>query len=115
MVVYPYLKLIYKDKLEVYALPCDSNGIINIGIFEKNMKKNILLVSILLANNETSCIQPIKKIAEIAKKINPNFIVHTDASQALGKIPVDIKDLGVDMLTVAGHKMELKMPSELLD
>ena len=45
----------------------------------------------MLANNETGCVQPIKEICEYAKKINPDCIVHTDASQALGKIPVDVK------------------------
>ena len=103
--IFPYLKSIYKDKLEVILVPCDSNGIIDIEEFKTKMQKNTKLISIMLANNETGCVQPIKEICEIAKKINPECIVHTDASQALGKIPVNVKNLGVDLLTVAGHKI----------
>ena len=84
MEIYPFLKSIYKDKIETIIIPCDSKGIIDLEVFKEKMQKNTLLVSMMLANNETGCVQPIKEITEFAKKIKPNCIVHTDASQALG-------------------------------
>ena len=105
LLVYPYLKSIYKDNLEIIEIPCDSQGIIDFEKFKTLIQKNTFLVSVMLANNETGSVQPIKEIREYAKKINNDCIVHTDASQALGKIPVSVEDLKVDLLTVAGHKI----------
>ena len=56
------------------------------------------------ANNETGSVQPIKEISTYAKSINPNVIIHSDASQSVGKIKVDVNELGVDLLTICSHK-----------
>lgn len=67
------------------------------------IRPNTVLVSVMHANNEVGTIQPIAEIAAIARQ--NNVLMHTDAAQTIGKIPVNVRDIGVDLLTVAGHKM----------
>ncbi len=67
------------------------------------LRPDTILVSVMLANNETGVIQPIEEIAEITRP--RGILLHTDAAQAVGKIPVDVRSLSVDYLTVAGHKL----------
>ena len=62
------------------------------------------LLSVMLANNEVGTIQPIAEIAATARAIAPDILVHTDAAQAAGKIEIDTRALGVDLLTIAAHK-----------
>ena len=82
----------------------DANGIIELTALDTLLAQTPnALVSIMLANNETGVIQPIREAAEICKK--HGALLHTDAVQALGKIPVDFTALGVDMMTMAAHKM----------
>lgn len=69
------------------------------------IEKDTALVSIMLANNEVGTIQPIQKIAQLCHSEDPAIVVHTDAAQAMGKIPVRVEELGVDLLSVAGHKL----------
>jgi cysteine desulfurase len=87
----------------VTYLPVDSTGYVNPADVEKAIDGQTILVSIMHANNETGTIQPIAHIAEIAHRYGA--LMHTDASQTVGKISTRVADLGVDLLTVAGHKL----------
>lgn len=86
------------------VIPVDTNGILDLTALEQVLANcQPALVSIMLANNETGVIQPIKDIAAICKK--HGALLHTDAVQGLGKIPLDFTSLGADMMTISAHKM----------
>ena len=87
---------------EVSVAPCDANGIVQASSIAELMQDNTRLVSVMHANNETGVVQPIGEIARICKQ--HEVLMHTDASQSVGKIPTFIQDLDVDLLTIAGHK-----------
>ncbi len=89
--------------VEVTILPVDHYGLVDPDDVRKAIRANTTLVSIMLANNETGVIQPIREIGEITKEKGVPF--HTDAAQAVGKIRVDVQELGVDFLSLAGHKL----------
>ena len=89
--------------LEVIYLPVDETGLVKMDSYEEALKKNPLLVSIMTANNEIGTIQNIKQLCEMAHNVGALF--HTDAVQAVGKIPVDLKDWNVDYATFSGHKI----------
>lgn len=91
-----------KEGYDVTYLPVDSEGFVNPADVEKAIRPDTVLVTIMMANNEIGTIQPIKEIAEITKMHGVFF--HTDAVQAAGNIPINVKELGVDLLTIAGHK-----------
>ncbi len=86
----------------VSIVGCDSTGIINPKTIEAAIRPQTKLVSIMHANNEIGTIQPIHDIAHICRKAG--ILFHVDAAQTVGKIPVSCRELGVDLLTVAGHK-----------
>ena len=81
------------------------SGTIDLDDFKRKMTDGVAFVSVMLVSNETGAINPVAQIAKIAKAVNPNCIVHTDAVQALGKIDVNVRALGVDMLTISAHKI----------
>lgn len=93
-----------KKGFKVTYLPVDSDGLVSVSDVENAITPETTLISIMMANNEIGTIQPIKEIAEVAKKHNVYF--HTDAVQAVGHIPVNVQDLGVDMLSASAHKFE---------
>ena len=86
----------------VTYLPVDDTGMVEMEAVREALSDDTILVTIMTANNEVGTIQPIAEIAELAHE--KGILVHTDASQAVGKIPVNVNELGVDLLTVAGHK-----------
>jgi cysteine desulfurase len=88
---------------EVTVLPVDRFGRVDPDDVRRALQPRTKLISIMLANNETGTIQPIREIVSIAAGYD--IPVHTDAAQAVGKIPVQVNDLGVDFLSVAGHKL----------
>ena len=89
--------------MEVVYLPVDEYGLVKEDEYKAALEKNPLLVSVMTANNEIGTVQDIKKLAQLAHEKGALF--HTDAVQAAGKIPVDLKDWGVDYATFSGHKI----------
>ena len=96
-------KYLEEHNFKVTYLPVNKNGLVSVKSVQNAITQDTILISIMHANNEVGTIQPISEIAEIA---NENGIcLHTDAAQSLGKIPVDISELNVDLLSIAGHKI----------
>jgi cysteine desulfurase len=98
----PCLALMDQD-IDVTFLPVDDYGQVRPADLEAAMRPDTILVSIMHANNEVGTLQPITEISRITRK--HQVLLHTDAAQSVGKIPTRVDDLGVDLLTVAGHKV----------
>jgi cysteine desulfurase len=92
-----------KNGFDVTYLDVDKEGFINLEDLKNAITDKTILVSIMFANNEIGTIQPIKEIGEICREKKVFF--HTDAVQAVGNIPVDVEDMNIDMLSLAGHKI----------
>jgi cysteine desulfurase len=92
---------------DVTFLPVDRDGNLSIADFIRALRKDTLLVTIMHANNETGVIFPIKKLSRITKETDPAIIFHTDATQTVGKLPIDLKHefKHIDMLSFSGHKL----------
>lgn len=92
-----------KDGYKVHYLKVDSKGNLDLDEYQKLLSDQVAVVSVMWANNETGTIFPVEKMAEMANAAGVMF--HTDAVQAVGKIPMDLKNTKIDMLSVSGHKL----------
>lgn len=96
-------RVLEKLGFRIIYLPVDANGVLDPLDAERAINEDSSLISIMLANNEVGTIQPVAEVAAIAK--SKGIWVHTDAVQAVGKIPVNVKNLDIDLLSISAHKL----------
>jgi cysteine desulfurase len=103
-------KYLESKGFEVTYLSVKADGLIDLNELKTVLSDDTILVSVMLANNETGVIQPIKEIAELAHGVGALFM--SDATQAVGKITVNVDELGIDLLCLSGHKIDIVIDSE---
>ena len=101
--VFEVCRYLERNGFEITTLPVDENGIVLMEALESAIRPETILITVMHANNEVGSIQPIREISKLARK--HSIVFHTDAAQSLGKIPVNVDELGVDLLSIAGHKL----------
>lgn len=93
------------EGFEVIRIPTDSKGLIDLKKLEDAINEKTILVSIMAVNNEVGTIEPIEEIAKIVRRKSSPALIHVDAVQAFGKLPLSPKNLGIDLMTVSSHKI----------
>ena len=88
---------------EVTYLPVKSNGLVDLDVFKSNIRKDTLIASVMFVNNEIGVIQPMKELGKICRENGVFF--HTDAAQAVGKVPIDVNEMNIDLMSISGHKL----------
>lgn len=96
-------RLLESEGYNVTYIPVQKNGIVDMKVLEDAIRPDTALVSIMAVNNEIGVMQPLKEIGELCRKKNVYF--HTDAAQAVGKIPLDVDALKIDLMSISGHKI----------
>jgi cysteine desulfurase len=97
--------ILEKYGFEVEKIPVDREGFVSLEKLLSAVDKKTILVSIMLTNHEIGTVEPIKEAVEIVKEKNPEILFHTDASDAYGRIPVNVEELGVDLMTLSSYKI----------
>ena len=103
--VYQPLLFLEQSGFELTVLPVDSEGHVNPQHLKDALRPDTILVSTMLVNNEIGAIEPVEELSKIVKAYNPEIIFHTDAVQAYGKMRIYPKRMGIDALSVSGHKI----------
>jgi len=96
-------KVLQKHGLQVTYLPVQPDGLVDLGRLRESLTDKTILISIIAANNEIGTINPIKEIGRLAKE--RNILFHTDATQGVGKLPINVDAMGIDLLSLTAHKM----------
>lgn len=96
-------KVLERQGYKVTYLPVDSRGLVDIGRLSEAATGKTILISIMAANNEVGTIQPVREIGRLAKE--KGIIFHCDATQGVGKIPMDVEEMGIDLLSMSAHKI----------
>ena len=98
----PY-RALEREGIEVTYLEPRSDGLIDLDAFQEALRENTRFVSVMMANNEIGVLQPLYELGQITA--SRGIVLHSDAAQAVGKVPIDIKSLGVDLMSITAHKM----------
>lgn len=96
-------KVLQKHGFDVTYLPVRSDGLIDLQRLRESLTDKTILISIMAANNEIGTINPVKEIGRLAKE--KNILFHTDATQGVGKLPIHVEQMGIDLLSLTAHKM----------
>ena len=103
-VLHPMKKL-EAQGFEVTYLKPDETGVVTVEALQAALRKDTILVSIMMVNNETGAVMPIEKMIKATRRLSPIALFHTDAVQGFGKVPFKAKTLGADLISVSGHKV----------
>lgn len=99
------IKVLEAEGFEVIRIPVSGSGLIDMDLLEREMDENVILISMMYVNNEIGAVTPVAEIGRLKKRKAPHALYHVDAIQAFGKYRIYPRELGIDMLSVSGHKL----------